>query len=91
MFAFMNIPIAIGMLMHGTTGVAAGIFWQWVNQSMNVVQNYTNRSGKHCFSILGTFYLSKFCSVVGTSPLCHAVLIFSFLSFFCFCVGRRNH
>jgi len=44
-FVPMNIPIAAGMLLHGPTSVGASVFWQWVNQSYNVVNNYTNRGG----------------------------------------------
>jgi len=44
-FVPMNVPIAAGMILHGPTGVAASVFWQWVNQSYNVVNNYTNRGG----------------------------------------------
>ena len=43
-FTFANIPTAMGMLMHGPTSVGAGVFWQWVNQTYNVVNNYANRS-----------------------------------------------
>lgn len=43
-FIFPNIFTATGMLMHGPTSIGAGIFWQWVNQSYNVVNNYANRS-----------------------------------------------
>ncbi len=44
-FIPVNIPIALGMIIHGSTGTAAQIFWQVVNQSYNVVNNYTNRGG----------------------------------------------
>jgi sideroflexin-5 len=43
-FIFPNVLTATGMLMHGPTSTAAGVFWQWINQSYNVVNNYTNRS-----------------------------------------------
>ena len=42
-FIFPNIITATGMLMHGPTSMAAGVFWQWINQSYNVVNNYANR------------------------------------------------
>jgi len=45
-FVPMNLPIAAGMLIHGPTGMAAGLFWQWANQSYNVLNNYCNRAGK---------------------------------------------
>eukprot|EP00400_MALV-I_sp_L67-5_P000681 gene681-418_t len=42
-FVPMNVPICFGMLTFG--GSPAGvIFWQWVNQSYNVMTNYVNRS-----------------------------------------------
>jgi hypothetical protein len=43
-FVPMNVPIAFGMLTLATTP-ATTIFWHWINQSYNVVNNYTNRSG----------------------------------------------
>lgn len=44
-FVPVNLPVAAGMMMHGPTSVAATVFWQWMNQSYNVVNNYTNRAG----------------------------------------------
>jgi len=44
-FVPVNIPVAAGMLIHGPTSTAAAVFWQWINQSTNVVCNYVNRSG----------------------------------------------
>ena len=45
-FVLCNIPMLCGMLIHGTTGTGAAMFWQWVNQSYNVMNNYTNRAGR---------------------------------------------
>ena len=45
-FVLCNIPMLIGMMIHGPTSTAAGMFWQWLNQSYNVVNNYTNRAGR---------------------------------------------
>lgn len=42
-FVLMNVPTAVGMLAASTP--LQRIFWQWANQSYNVVNNYTNRSG----------------------------------------------
>ena len=42
-FLLMNVPVAVGMLSASTP--MANIFWQWVNQSYNVVNNYTCRAG----------------------------------------------
>ena len=39
-FVPMNMPIACGMLL--SKSVAAGLFWQWYNQSYNVCVNYSN-------------------------------------------------
>lgn len=44
-FVLVNMPTAVGMLIHGPTSTGAAVFWQWVNQSNNVVCNYVNRSG----------------------------------------------
>lgn len=44
-FVLVNVPICIGMLIHGPTSTAAQVFWQWVNQSYNVMNNYVNRAG----------------------------------------------
>jgi tricarboxylate carrier len=44
-FLPMNVPICFGMLTLATTPMST-VFWQWVNQSYNVVNNYTNRSSK---------------------------------------------
>lgn len=43
MFVPMNVPIAAGLLM--STTVAGSVFWQWVNQTYNVFNNYVNRAG----------------------------------------------
>jgi tricarboxylate carrier len=43
-FVPMNVPIAYGMLTMSDTPLRT-VFWQWMNQSYNVVNNYTNRSG----------------------------------------------
>jgi hypothetical protein len=40
-----NLPVLCGMLIHGPTGPVAAAFWQWVNQTLNVMCNYVNRSG----------------------------------------------
>lgn len=45
-FLLANIPICAGMLMHGPTSPWAAAFWQWANQSYNVLSNYTNRAGR---------------------------------------------
>jgi len=42
MFVPMNIPIGYGMMVSKST--AGILFWQWFNQSFNVVNNYVNRS-----------------------------------------------
>lgn len=44
-FTLVSIPLCTGMMVHGPTSLAATVFWQWVNQSYNMVFNYTNRSG----------------------------------------------
>eukprot|EP00397_Hematodinium_sp_SG-2012_P034346 GEMP01036833.1.p1 GENE.GEMP01036833.1~~GEMP01036833.1.p1 ORF type:complete len:298 (+),score=43.58 GEMP01036833.1:318-1211(+) len=44
-FVATNTPVAMGMIIHGPTSVAAGAFWQWMNQSINAACNYVNRSG----------------------------------------------
>jgi len=43
MFVPMNVPIATGLLMSKT--VYGSVFWQWFNQTYNVVNNYVNRAG----------------------------------------------
>jgi len=60
----MNVPTAAGMLLHGPTSVGAGLFWQWANQSYNVVNNYTNRGGKDVdmSSLLQSYGLAVFAS-----------------------------
>ena len=50
-FVLMNTPTLIGMLVHGPTSIAAGMFWQFVNQSYNVVNNYVNRAGREVDNI----------------------------------------
>ena len=42
-FVPVNTPVTVGMLLAKTP--AQNAFWQWVNQSVNVVCNYVNRSG----------------------------------------------
>lgn len=44
-FVPVNVPVSLGMLTHGTTGPMAQAFWQWANQTLNVICNYANRSG----------------------------------------------
>jgi len=41
-FIPMNVPIMVGMLSAQTP--VQNVFWQWVNQTYNVVNNYVNRS-----------------------------------------------
>jgi len=41
-FIPMNVPIMVGMLSASTP--AQNVFWQWINQTYNVVNNYVNRS-----------------------------------------------
>ena len=43
MFVPVNVPIAAGLIM--SQSVAASVFWQWLNQTYNVVNNYVNRAG----------------------------------------------
>ena len=43
MFVPMNVPATAGMIMART--VPQTLFWQWVNQTYNVVNNYTCRAG----------------------------------------------
>jgi len=43
MFVPINVPIAAGLLM--SKSVYASLFWQWLNQTYNVVNNYVNRAG----------------------------------------------
>ena len=43
--SFVSSPVCMGMLMHGPTSPLAAVFWQFVNQSYNVLNNYTNRAG----------------------------------------------
>ena len=42
-FVIMNVPTAAGMLQAKTP--MQNLFWQWANQSYNVVNNYVNRAG----------------------------------------------
>ena len=42
-FVPVNTPVTVGMLLAKTP--AQTVFWQWVNQSVNVLCNYVNRSG----------------------------------------------
>ena len=42
-FVPVNTPVTVGMLLAKTP--TQTIFWQWVNQSVNVMCNYVNRSG----------------------------------------------
>jgi len=42
-FVLVNTPTTVGMLLAKTP--AQNVFWQWVNQSLNVLCNYVNRSG----------------------------------------------
>jgi hypothetical protein len=42
-FVPVNTPVTVGMLLARTP--VQNVFWQWVNQSVNVVCNYVNRSG----------------------------------------------
>ena len=42
-FVPMNVPTAVGML--SATTPMGNIFWQWFNQSYNVLNNYTCRAG----------------------------------------------
>ena len=45
------------MLMHGPTSTAAGIFWQWMNQTYNSVNNSANRSSAEVdMRVLGASY-----------------------------------
>lgn len=42
-FVPVNTPVTVGMLLAKTP--AQTMFWQWMNQSLNVMCNYVNRSG----------------------------------------------
>ena len=42
MFVPVNVPIAAGLIMSQSV---AAVFWQWLNQTYNVVNNYVNRAG----------------------------------------------
>ena len=42
-FVALNTPVTVGMLLAKTP--MQTVFWQWVNQSCNVMCNYVNRSG----------------------------------------------
>ncbi len=70
-FILCNIPMLCGMMIHGPTSTAAGMFWQWVNQSYNVVNNYTNRAGREVdnASLLKTYGIgvSVACTIVFVS------------------------
>jgi len=44
-FVPVNFPVLVGMLLHGPNSKLAAMFWQWMNQSVNVFCNYVNRSG----------------------------------------------
>jgi len=63
-FVPMNVPVALGMLFHGPTSIAAGLFWQWANQSYNVVNNYVNRGGTDIdtMALLQSYGLAVFAS-----------------------------
>jgi len=74
-FIPMNVPIMIGMLSASTP--TQNVFWQWVNQTYNVVNNYVNRSSDELeWSKLGTAYgLAVTCACgisVGLSTLIKA-------------------
>jgi tricarboxylate carrier len=43
-FVPMNVPICVGML--SAESIKWSMFWQWVNQSYNVLNNYVNRSSE---------------------------------------------
>lgn len=45
-FVPVNVPVSIGMLIHGPTSVGAAMFWQFVNQTCNMVNNHANRASK---------------------------------------------
>lgn len=50
-----NVPIVVGML--SSTSTKQSVFWQWVNQSYNVMNNYVNRSSESVeWSELGKAY-----------------------------------
>ncbi len=70
-FVLMNVPTLIGMLVHGPTSTAAGMFWQFANQSYNVMNNYVNRAGQDVdnMSILRSYAMgvSVACGLVYTS------------------------
>mmetsp|Transcript_27145 Transcript_27145/g.68461 ORF Transcript_27145/g.68461 Transcript_27145/m.68461 type:complete len:428 (+) Transcript_27145:311-1594(+) len=40
-----NVPITSGMIIFGPRSIGSTMFWQWMNQSVNVGCNYANRSG----------------------------------------------
>lgn len=42
-FVLVNTPVTVGMLLAKTP--VQTVFWQWINQSLNVMCNYVNRSG----------------------------------------------
>ena len=42
-FVPVNTPVTVGMILANTP--AQTVFWQWINQSCNVMCNYVNRSG----------------------------------------------
>lgn len=63
-FVPVNLPVLMGMLVHGPTSIYAAAFWQWMNQSVNVFCNYVNRSGAEAD---WTSIMQSYAMAVGTS------------------------
>ncbi|XP_069699483.1 sideroflexin-3-like [Periplaneta americana] len=79
-----NMILGAGMLTFRTRA-ADVIFWQWLNQSINALVNYSNRSGKDPISAktLGVSYVCATSAAVGT-----ALGVNSFVTKFPPVVGR---
>lgn len=57
-FILMNVPTAAGMIIQGPRSTALAVFWQWANQTYNIINNYVNRAGPDVeYAALGQSYV----------------------------------